>query len=169
VNGETVLDIAGGYQDKEKTIPYDVTTMNLVFSSGKIPETIGIALLVDKGLMELDTPIKEYWPEFAQKRKGEITMGDILSHRSGAMDSFEKTPDAATLQDDHKRDEFLASQKFLFPRGTVGYRGASSGKEEVLYASIHLLFYHGVLTCHLVVVLIYQHFIRMLLSVGWTL
>mmetsp|Transcript_1206 Transcript_1206/g.1937 ORF Transcript_1206/g.1937 Transcript_1206/m.1937 type:complete len:470 (-) Transcript_1206:112-1521(-) len=126
VNGETVLDIAGGYQDEEKTIPYDVTTMNLVFSSGKIPETIGIALLVDKGLMELDTPIKEYWPEFAQKGKGEITMGDILSHRSGAMDSFEKTPDAATLQDDHKRDEFLASQKFLFPRGTVGYRGASS-------------------------------------------
>mmetsp|Transcript_26704 Transcript_26704/g.41893 ORF Transcript_26704/g.41893 Transcript_26704/m.41893 type:complete len:465 (-) Transcript_26704:142-1536(-) len=126
VNGETVLDIAGGYQDKERTVPYNVNTMNMVFSSGKIPETIGVALLVDKGLMELDTPLIKYWPEFAQKGKGEITMGDILGHRSGAMDTFEETPDAATLQDDRKRDEFLASQSFLFPRGTVGYRGASS-------------------------------------------
>ena len=105
--------------------------MNMVFSSGKIPETIGVALLVDKGFMELDAPIAKYWPEFAQKGKGDITMGDILSHRSGVTDSFEETPDSATLQDAHKRDEFLASQKLRFPRGTVGYRGASSG-EQVL-------------------------------------
>lgn len=141
MNGETVLDIAGGYQDKERTVPYNINTMNMVFSSGKIPETIGVALLVDKGLMELDTPIARYWPEFAQKGKGEITMGDILSHRSGAMDTFEETPDAATLQDDQKRDEFLASQSFLFPRGTVGYRGASSGRKSNCFWSILALVY----------------------------
>ena len=36
VNGETVLNVAGGYRDKEKTIPYDVDTINMIFSSGKV-------------------------------------------------------------------------------------------------------------------------------------
>ena len=100
--------------------------MNVVFSSGKIPETIGIALLVDKGLMQLDDPIVKFWPEFGQQGKEEITMGDILGHTSGCMDTFEEEPDYATLQNTLARDMFLASQKLSFPRGTVGYRGASS-------------------------------------------
>ena len=100
--------------------------MNVVFSSGKIPETIAIALLVDKGLMQLDDPIVKFWPEFGQQGKEQITMGDILGHTSGCMDTFEETPDYAVLQDDLKRDKFLASQKLSFPRGTVGYRGPSS-------------------------------------------
>ena len=85
--------------------------MNVVFSSGKIPETIAIALLVDKGLMELDDPIVKFWPEFGQQGKEEITMGDILGHTSsGCMDTFEETPDYAVLQDDLLRDKFLHSQ-----------------------------------------------------------
>lgn len=100
--------------------------MNVVFSSGKIPETIAIALLVDKGLMQLDDPTVKFWPEFGQQGKEQITMGDILGHTSGCMDTFEETPDYAVLQDDLKRDKFLASQKLSFPRGTVGYRGPSS-------------------------------------------
>ena len=62
--------------------------MNVVFSSGKIPETIAIALLVDNGLMELDDPIVKFWPEFGQQGKEEITMSDILGHTSGCMDTL---------------------------------------------------------------------------------
>lgn len=126
VNGETVLNVAGGYRDKEKTIPYDVDTMNIIFSSGKIVENIGIAILVDKGLVELDSPIAKYWPEFGKKGKDQVTIGDILSHRSGCMSLFEETPDVSILQDPQARDTFIASQKFEYERGTVGYRGWNS-------------------------------------------
>jgi CubicO group peptidase (beta-lactamase class C family) len=126
VNGETVLNVAGGFRDMEKTIPYDVETINMIFSSGKIIENIGIAILVDKGLVELDTPIAKHWPEFGKKGKDQITIGDILSHRSGCVSSYEVMPDASVLQDPQRRDEFIASQKFQYERGTVCYRGWSS-------------------------------------------
>jgi CubicO group peptidase (beta-lactamase class C family) len=125
--GETAaIDVAGGYKDKQKTEVYDSSTVNAIFSSGKVIETIGMAILVDKGLIELDAPIAEYWPEFNQKGKGEITIKDLLSHRSGSSTLFEVEPSVEVLKAPEKRDEFLASQKFPYPRGTVGYRAWGS-------------------------------------------
>jgi len=126
VDGKTVLDVAGGFKDKKKQIPYDRDTVNVIFSSGKIIETIGMALLADKGLVDIDKPIAIYWPEFGQNGKNEITIKDILAHRSGSMSLYENTPDVTVLQDPEARDNFLASQRFLYPRGTVGYRAWAS-------------------------------------------
>lgn len=126
VDGETVVDVAGGFKNREKTETYGLNTVNLLFSSGKVIETIGMALLVEKQLVALDDPIAKYWPEFAQKGKGDITIQDLLSHRSGSSTLFEYTPNAIVLQKHDTRDAFLASQKFFFPRGTVSYRSLGS-------------------------------------------
>jgi CubicO group peptidase (beta-lactamase class C family) len=126
IDGETAIDVAGGYKDKQKTKVYDSSTVNDIFSSGKVIETIGVAILVDKGLVELDAPIANYWPEFSQKGKGDITVKDLLSHRSGSSTLFEVEPSVQVLKAPETRDEFLASQKFAYPRGTVGYRAWGS-------------------------------------------
>ena len=76
VDGETAIDVAGGFRDKRKTKVYDTSTLNVVFSCGKVVETIGIALLVDKGHLRYEEPIATYWPEFGQRNKGEISMKD---------------------------------------------------------------------------------------------
>eukprot|EP01083_Nonionella_stella_P089281 249075_1 len=83
VDEKTVLDVAGGFKDKKKEILYDKDTVNVIFSSGKIIETMGMALLADRGLLDIDKPIAMYWPEFGQKGKGDVTVKDVLSHRSG--------------------------------------------------------------------------------------
>lgn len=127
IDGETAIDIAGGCKDKQKTEVYDSSTVNGIFSSGKVIERIGMAILGDKGLVELDAPIANYWPEFSQKGKGEVTRGpskDLLSHRSGSSTVFEVEPSVEVLKAPEKRDEFLASQKFAYPRGTVSYRSS---------------------------------------------
>ncbi|NND68465.1 MAG: beta-lactamase family protein, partial [Halioglobus sp.] len=44
-----------------------------VFSSGKSLEAIAVASLVDKGLLDYDAPIAQYWPEFAAAGKEGVT------------------------------------------------------------------------------------------------
>ncbi|MGW5645839.1 serine hydrolase domain-containing protein [Saccharopolyspora sp. NPDC003752] len=38
---------------------------------------------VERGLLELDAPIAEHWPEFAAEGKGGITLRLLLAQRSG--------------------------------------------------------------------------------------
>ena len=37
----------------------------------------------DRGLVDYDAPVAEYWPEFAKAGKGKITVRHVLSHQSG--------------------------------------------------------------------------------------
>lgn len=39
--------------------------------------------LAERGLIGYDTPVAEYWPEFAAHGKDDITVRDVLSHRAG--------------------------------------------------------------------------------------
>jgi CubicO group peptidase (beta-lactamase class C family) len=40
-------------------------------------------VLVQEGLLDLDSPIARYWPEFAQAGKERITLRDAMAHRAG--------------------------------------------------------------------------------------
>jgi len=132
VNGSTVVDLAGGFQDGSRQKPYAKDTASCIFSSGKVLENIAVAIAVERGLLKLDDPIAKHWPEFGVALNGQstpkalVTIGDLLSHRSGSSTNFEVTPEVETLVHVEKRDTFLASQKFPYPRGTVGYRGFGS-------------------------------------------
>ncbi len=44
-----------------------------------------VALLVQDGVVDLDRRVAEYWPEFAAEGKGELTLRELLAHRSGAI------------------------------------------------------------------------------------
>jgi CubicO group peptidase (beta-lactamase class C family) len=43
----------------------------------------GHSSLVDRGLLSYDEPVAKYWPEFGANGKDEITILDVLRHRSG--------------------------------------------------------------------------------------
>jgi CubicO group peptidase (beta-lactamase class C family) len=42
--------------------------------------------LVDRGLLDYDAPVAQYWPEFAQGGKATMTVRDVLAHRAGLSD-----------------------------------------------------------------------------------
>jgi CubicO group peptidase (beta-lactamase class C family) len=76
VGGQRVVDLWGG-----DGVAAD--DLQGVFSSTKGVCGVCIALLVQRGELDLDAPVSRYWPEFAGGGKGEVTVRLALSHQAG--------------------------------------------------------------------------------------
>ena len=83
LDGEFVVDLWAGTSDRKRTRPWEADTLVNVFSTSKVMVNIALLMLYDRGLLDLDAPIADYWPEFAQNGKGTITCRQVLVHRSG--------------------------------------------------------------------------------------
>ncbi|TVP93372.1 MAG: class A beta-lactamase-related serine hydrolase [Pseudomonadaceae bacterium] len=83
VGGDTVLDLWQGVMDKENQQVWEQDTLVNVFSCTKPLGAVAILQQVQAGKLELDTPVANIWPEFAVAGKKQITLRQILSHRSG--------------------------------------------------------------------------------------
>lgn len=81
--GRPVVDIWGGFKDAARAEPWRSDTIVNVWSVSKGFTTLCVHILVEKGLLDLDTPVHKYWPEFAQNGKERVTPRHILSHTSG--------------------------------------------------------------------------------------
>jgi CubicO group peptidase (beta-lactamase class C family) len=85
--GECVVNIwAGERSNRLANISgqaWDETTIVNIFSAGKGFVALCVLQLIAQGKLDLDTPVADYWPEFAQEDKANITVRDVLSHRSG--------------------------------------------------------------------------------------
>lgn len=81
--GETVVDLWGGIADPRDRSPWTKDTTSVIFSCTKGLVSILAARLVQDGLLDYRTPVATYWPEFAAEGKEEITVADLLAHRSG--------------------------------------------------------------------------------------
>jgi CubicO group peptidase (beta-lactamase class C family) len=119
-DGRPVLDVWGGPHLGEDSlmVPYSVTK-----------NTIGltVGLLVERGQLDLDAPVAEYWPEFAAKGKGAVSVRMLLSHQAGLPQA---TPALtwAELLDHHAAAERLASSRpFWQPGSAFGYHAVTIG------------------------------------------
>ncbi len=83
IGDKKVVDIAGGYRDLARSLPFTSNTPATVFSSTKGITAIAIHIAIAAGLIGYETLIADVWPEFDQGGKGSITLGQTLSHRSG--------------------------------------------------------------------------------------
>ena len=83
IEGEIVLDLWGGWTDAARTIPWAEDTLGITWSTSKGISTIAALRLVERGLIDLDAPIANYWPEFAQNGKESITLRQVMTHVAG--------------------------------------------------------------------------------------
>ena len=68
--GECVVDLYGGWKDFErKNQPFTLDTLQVCFSISKAIIGAAIALCVERGWLDYDTPIAKYWPEFGVNGK----------------------------------------------------------------------------------------------------
>ena len=81
--GSCVVDLVGGWQDKDHTIPYGEDALQVVFSTTKGITSIAVAMCVEQGLLDYSEKVAAYWPEFAANGKADITVAQLLSHRGG--------------------------------------------------------------------------------------
>lgn len=63
--------------------PWDENTIVNIFSAGKGLVALCVLQLVAEKKLHLDSPIANYWPEFAQAGKENIRVRDVMCHRSG--------------------------------------------------------------------------------------
>ena len=81
--GRPVVDLWGGLADREANRPWDEDTIALVASTTKGATAICAHLLAQRGELDLDAPVVEYWPEFGAAGKERIPVRWLLSHQAG--------------------------------------------------------------------------------------
>jgi CubicO group peptidase (beta-lactamase class C family) len=83
LHGEPVVDVWTGYADRRGTEYWTADTGAMVWSVTKGLASTVIHRLADRGLIDYDSPVAEYWPEFGANGKAEITVRDAMRHRAG--------------------------------------------------------------------------------------
>ena len=81
--GAKVVDLWGGTADDKTGRPWEEDTVVLVYSTTKGVTAMCANRLADEGALDVDAPVSNYWPEFAQAGKQDVTVTDLLAHRAG--------------------------------------------------------------------------------------
>ncbi|HEY3799338.1 MAG TPA: serine hydrolase domain-containing protein [Caulobacteraceae bacterium] len=83
VEGEIVVDLIGGWADRDMTRPFAEDTLTVIFSTTKAIASFMIARLVDAGRLAYDQRVTDLWPEFDAEGKERLTVAQVLSHQAG--------------------------------------------------------------------------------------
>jgi CubicO group peptidase (beta-lactamase class C family) len=125
--GEVVLDIWGGFADRQRTKAFDDRTLTPIFSTTKAVAALLVARLVDQGKLDYGQTVASVWPEFAQAGKGAITIEQMLSHQAG-LSGFPDPMEPADWFDWDGVCAKLAAMTPLWPPGTAsGYHPVTFG------------------------------------------
>jgi CubicO group peptidase (beta-lactamase class C family) len=84
---QEAIGIARGFRQDEPGPPVQVTphTPFPVLSAGKPLAAIVIAMLEERGVLDVSAPVEDIFPEFSRHGKERITTLDVLTHRSGVL------------------------------------------------------------------------------------
>jgi CubicO group peptidase (beta-lactamase class C family) len=83
LHGEPVVDVWTGFADRLGSEFWTADTGAMVFSVTKGMASTVIHRLADRGLIDYDTAVAAYWPEFGANGKADITVRDVMRHRAG--------------------------------------------------------------------------------------
>jgi CubicO group peptidase (beta-lactamase class C family) len=126
-DGETVVDLWGGFRDAARSQPWQRDTLANVFSTTKGMTALCAHRLVDEGHLDLDERVATYWPEFAQRGKADVRVRHLLSHQAG-LPAVRKPLGQEALFDWDTMTEALAAEEPWWEPGTRhGYHAITFG------------------------------------------
>ena len=127
VAGETVVDLWAGHADANRSSPWQRDTIANVYSSTKGIAAAAAAILVDRGQLDVERPVVDYWPEFGQAGKSEIKVRHLLTHEAGLAGVDEDLPDGAVLDWDHMIGALERQPPIWTPGQGMGYHAITYG------------------------------------------
>ena len=126
LRGDLVIDCWAGVADRETGRPVDGDTLFNVFSVTKAVASTAVHIQTEKGLLDYDRPIADYWPEFAQNGKQGITVRDALNHHTGTPQMPPGTT-PETICDWDFIASGIAALTPILPRDKPAYQAMSFG------------------------------------------
>jgi CubicO group peptidase (beta-lactamase class C family) len=114
-HGRPVLDVFGGWRDRDRQRPWTADTLVNTFSVSKPVAALCVLLLADRGRLGLDDPVARHWPEF---RAADVTVRQVLAHTAG-LPCFPVPRPAAALADWDLLTADLADASPEWTPGTV--------------------------------------------------
>jgi CubicO group peptidase (beta-lactamase class C family) len=113
-DGRPVVDLWGGYSDAGRQRPWQPDRLVMPYSVSK-PFVAACALrLADAGRLDLDAPVRQYWPGF----QAGGTVRHLLSHQTGIVKLDRPAPTEA-FYDWDRLCELLAAERPSWEPGTA--------------------------------------------------
>ena len=81
--GKSILELQGGFRDAQRAQPWTSDTIVLFWSATKGLGSACLLHVLEQRQIGLDQRVAEFWPEFGQAAKSEITLAQLLSHQAG--------------------------------------------------------------------------------------
>ncbi len=127
VDGQTVVDLWGGWRDEARRSPWTRDTIVNLWSSTKTVTNLAALMLVERGQLDPYAPVAAFWPEFAANGKEAVEVRHVLGHTSG-LSGFTAPFGVADLFDLEASTRRLAGQAPWWEPGTAsGYHAATQG------------------------------------------
>ncbi len=128
VEGEFVVDLWAGHADKARTRPWTEDTIVNVYSTTKTMSFLCAFLLADRGLLDFNAKVTDYWPEYGQNGKQNTEVRHFMSHAAGVPGFVPALTTAEALYDWRGCVENLARQApWWEPGSTSGYHAMTQG------------------------------------------
>lgn len=126
-HGKKVIDVWAGVSNKADKA-WQANSMSISYSTTKGVLSTLAHILVDEGLLNYDTPIAHYWPDFAQHGKHSITLRHVLTHEAGLYHLRSMIADAHEMLNWPHMLQVIEQAKPLHAAGArVGYHAISFG------------------------------------------
>jgi CubicO group peptidase (beta-lactamase class C family) len=127
LEGETVVDLWGGYANEDRTRDWQRDTIINVYSTTKTMTALTALLVADRGELDFAAPVARYWPEFAANGKADVKVSHLMSHSAG-LSGWKEPITKETLYDWEKATSLLAAQApFWKPGSAPGYHAVTQG------------------------------------------
>lgn len=120
-HGQPILDIYGGYLDREGIEPWSAGTRANCFSVSKGLVAVCVIQLVERGWLDLDAPVADYWDEFGSNGKEDITVRQLMSHSSGLSAFHGRLKDSEVFDWDAIVERLEGEEPWWTPGSAQGY------------------------------------------------
>jgi CubicO group peptidase (beta-lactamase class C family) len=127
LHGRKVVDLWGGIADPETGRPWERDTLQVVYSTTKGVTAACAHLLAQRGELDLDAPVADYWPEFAANGKDRIPVRWLLTHQAGLPTIDHPITPAEAIAWDPMVTALAAQRPSWEPGTDHGYHGHTYG------------------------------------------
>ncbi len=125
--GVQVVDAWGGTRNGAGS-PWEEDTLSISFSTTKGVASTLLHVYADRGLIDYEAPVAEYWPEFAQGGKERIKVRQILCHEAGLYGIWDMLEHGREMLDWDLVTSRIAAAKPRHAPGTAhGYHALTYG------------------------------------------